>query len=719
MTSHLRPALPPLTLAIGFLLSPAWTIAAPAAEAGTASDTDTARSVSGRPRTLDQVQVSAGDSQSFSARTASVGPYQGMDMLEIPATVHVVSARVIEAQGDTDLYGALKNVAGVNMQQTNGLAYSNITIRGMNLDQRSSYYFNGVLPFDNNIAIPMEDKESIEVLKGASALYYGFAVPAGIVNMTTKRAGNHPVSELTTGTDSNGSARAGLDLGRRYGHRGQFGTRIHASSQRWHTPIQRVRGERRMISVAQDWEAAPWLSFKLDYEHVDQKLPEQAGITPLAARNGHITLPKLPDPSRLLTTADDPSRARADTYLLRTDFTIAGDWSGMAAIGQSTTRRERRLSILRNYDVDTGLGQIQLSRQSGQLYRNRDIRTEIYGLVATGPVSHNLTLGYTRNQLFQPAFTTYYAVAAQNLYRPYLLDSLALTAAGKPKIFYASTVWTGGTYAMDRMTLGEHWELTLGLRRATYHSSQFGTDTDDVQKNTPSASLVYRLSPSSSLYTSYIEGLESAGTAPDTALNAGQVMPAAISRQRELGFRKRLQDGTLLSLAYFDIRRASASAGADNIYAINGRDRFRGIEASIQGQITPQLAVTAAAMWLHARTEQAVSADLLGKTPENTPARTASLFGEYRFQAVPGLSLNAGAYAMARRPVNDLDQAWIGGYTLFTAGIGYAFHWKGHAVRLRLNGDNLGGKRYWSAAGSNQLAVGLGRSGMFDVRYAF
>ncbi|TDY43342.1 putative PepSY-like transmembrane protein [Paraburkholderia rhizosphaerae] len=38
----------------------------------------------------------------------------------------------------------------------------------------------------------MEDKERVEVLKGASALYYGFTVPAGIVNMVMKRPAIEP-----------------------------------------------------------------------------------------------------------------------------------------------------------------------------------------------------------------------------------------------------------------------------------------------------------------------------------------------------------------------------------------------------------------------------------------------------------------------------------------------------------------------------------------------
>ena len=57
-----------------------------------------------------------------------------------------------------------------------------------------------------------------------------------------------------------------------------------------------------------------------------------------------------------------------------------------------------------------------------------------------------------------------------------------------------------------------------------------------------------------------------------------------------------------------------------------------------------------------------------GKTPENTPRRTASLFAEYRLPQVAGLSLNAGVYHVGKRAVNNLNQAWVGSYTTLSLG---------------------------------------------------
>jgi iron complex outermembrane receptor protein len=67
-------------------------------------------------------------------------------------------------------------------------------------------------------------------------------------------------------------------------------------------------------------------------------------------------------------------------------------------------------------------------------------------------------------------------------------------------------------------------------------------------------------------------------------------------------------------------------------------------------------------------------------------------------------------YYVGPRPVNSADQAWIGGATIYTAGLRYATRVYGKRVSFQANLENATNKRYWSAAGSNQLAVGLGRT---------
>ncbi|NTZ10283.1 TonB-dependent siderophore receptor [Burkholderia metallica] len=689
------------------LMMAGWTGAA--ASGAWAADAANADGATGAEQVLAPVEIKAARDgrRSFAPVDVGVGPYRGQDIVDVPATVNVVTRAVLDAQGDRGLYDALRNVPGVSRQQLNGLAYDNLSVRGIPLDNRSSYLIDGVLPFDNNIAIPMEDKERVEVLKGASALYFGFVPPAGVVNLVMKRAGDKPVTNLTLGTDSNGSALAHVDVGRRFGADRQFGVRINAVGNHVEAPIDGDRGHRNVFAAAFDWRVTNRLKLQYDFEQIDQRIVEQAGIVPLAAKNGVITLPALPDPSRLLVPGDQKTRAWATTHLLRADYAFSDNWSATLTAGQSTTWRDRRLWMFQKYNVATGAGTLQESVQDGQKYENRNVRLDVNGAFRTGFVSHDVTLGVAQNWLHQPSFTTYYYTARQNLYAP--VDVTSLTPAGS-KGFNEQNVVDRGVYAFDRMSLTSRLDVIAGARYGRFRSSQLGTPTSETSHTSPTASVIFKLTRDTSVYASYVEGLESAGTAPATAANAYQALPAAVSRQQEIGVRSRIAGNTLASLAFFNLRQASAGTDANNVYAVNGNARFRGLEFSLQGDVTRQLSVLASAVWLNARQTDSTDPTRVGRIPENTPRVMASLFVDYLIAAVPGLSVNGGLYYTGPRAVNSANQAWIGGYTLLTGGARYTAKLLGKRVTLQANLENATNKRYWSAAGSNQLGMGLPRT---------
>ena len=115
---------------------------------------------------------------SFKSDTVQVGTFRDMAPLDVPQTSNVITREVLDAQATTNLFGALRNTAGVTRAQLNGSTYDNLSIRGILVENRSNYRLNGSLPVINLIDIPMENKERVEVLKGASSLYYGFVPPS-------------------------------------------------------------------------------------------------------------------------------------------------------------------------------------------------------------------------------------------------------------------------------------------------------------------------------------------------------------------------------------------------------------------------------------------------------------------------------------------------------------------------------------------------------------
>ncbi|WDS37019.1 TonB-dependent siderophore receptor [Pseudoxanthomonas sp.] len=711
--SRLVPRLLPLALlaALPAFASESETPAIPAADMPTQAD-------------LDAVKVVGLRQNGFTVPDSQTGPYRGMDMLDVPANINVVSRDLLDAQGATGLYDALRNVAGVVRQQQSGVAYDQLSIRGINLDNRASYLFNGVLPFDNNVPIPMEDKERVEVLKGAAALYYGFVTPGGVVNLVTKRATVKPITSVSLSADDQGGTQVHLDVGRRFGSEKQFGIRVNAVDQNIHLPIDGDNGYRKMASAALDWDVNSRLSLHYDVERIRARITEQAAIVPPAAVNGVITLPSLPDASKLLSMKGKDTLSDATTHLLSGEYALSDLWTARFSAGQSVTRRDRWLWIFDNYNKTTGEGTVYGADQKGQEYTNTNYRGSVEGVFHTGPAIHHLQVGADANKLYQPSFNTYMYTAAQNMYDAVTITSLTRSPTGskttlRDRAFYEQTIRDSGVYAMDRVELGDRWQVIGALRYARYGTRQLNADSYNTSATTPSFSVTYKLSPKATIYASYVEGLESGGTAPSAAINAGQALPAAVSRQKEVGARYRMDNGTLLSASVFRLDQASADTDDSGVYALNGQARYQGLEFSAQGNLTENLSAVVTGMLLDAEIVKATTASLEGNTPNNTPKRTASLFFNYRVPFLEGLSVSTGAFAMASRPIDDQNRASIPGYTTYIAGAAYAMRLHGVPTTFKLNVENLSDKRYWSAAGSGQLAVGLPRTLNFNVTFDF
>lgn len=688
-----------------------------------------AQHISGKADKEDTIEVTADASGSrvssgYAPTYADVGAFQGRDMLDVPNSVSVVSSEIIKEQQGQGLYDALRNVAGVVRQQQSGVAYDQLSIRGINLDNRASYMFNGVLPFDNNLPIPMENKERFEVLKGASALYYGFVSPGGVVNMVTKRAGNKPVRAVTFSTDDNGSSLAHVDLADRFGDDKNVGVRINAMSNNIHLPIDGDNGNKRFFSAALDWQVNDKLLLKYDFEKVKARITEQAAIATPTAVNGVVTMPAIPDPKTLLSMNGKATRSEAETHLLQAEYAFNYDWTGKVTLGQSRTKRDRWLWVFDSYNASTGAGRVYGADQPGQDYLNQNVRAEVKGNFSTGSIEHQLLMGGSQNRLYQPSFNTTMYAAPQNIYDPVTITSLVRSPTGskntlRDRDFKEQTVRDGGLFVQDWITLNDQWQITGALRWGRYTSKQLEADSEKVKALTPAVSVVYKATPNISLYTSYVEGLESAGTAPASAANAGESLKAVVSKQKEIGVRTRLTDGLYASAAYFELTQPSASAGDDDIYAINGEARYRGGEFSLQGDLTASTSITTSLMLLDAEVTRSTTSALVGKAPENTPEKAANLFINHKLDFLPGLAVNAGASYVGKRPVNSRNQAYVSSYSVYNLGSSYKTRIANTDATFRFTVNNVTDKRYWSAAGSGQMAVGMPRTFVLSSTFEF
>ncbi|WP_371736793.1 TonB-dependent siderophore receptor [Rhodoferax sp. U11-2br] len=657
---------------------------------------------------LSTVSVIAITADGFVPETVEAGSFRGSDIMEVPSTVNVVTRDVLDLQGADGVYDALRNTAGVTRQQNGGETWDQLVIRGVGVENRTNYRINGSVPVLNFSQIPMENKERVEVLKGASALYYGFTTPSGVVNFVTKRAGATPVTTVGMEVDQYGTALATMDLGRRFGDEQQYGLRVNAAGGALGSYLNGVDdGERSFVSAAFDWRVNSRLTLKMDVDYEHRQTTEQVGVNLPTAVNGVITLPRAVNAKQLV--GPDWSSFETDTrnVQVRADYVLDDTWVLTLEAGQSQVERDRQLPIFTLSNVATGSGSIRGNIQTLQATTDL-LRAELFGSFTTAGFQNNLTLGATRTRYNQdPIYQRSYTIASQNLYNPIPITTVTLGAVPtSPNTLGLATEDTG-VYALDQVTLSSQWLAMFGLRHSNYKSDQGSTHYDDG-KTTPMAALVYKVTPSLSAYTSFANGLEQGDTAPAKTANEGERLAPGMSRQKEVGMRWRSGGGMLVSAALFDIQQPGYYTNASNIHTADGKQNYTGLELSAQGQFTQQLAWQASTQWLDAEFQD-TSANLNGKSPENTAKRTGSAFLSYALTSVPGLSINGGAYYTGPRPVNNANEAFLGGVTTFSIGSRYTTRLWGHQTTWQFNMDNVADKEYW-AAGGTRLAAGAPRT---------
>lgn len=689
----------------------------------------TAAAAASTPPVLEEIVVTA-DRKGYGAELVQAGSFRGARTIDTPLTISVVPNQVLVSQQALTLMDALKNTAGVTQSQTSPTVYNNMSIRGIAVENRGNYRLDSSLPIVNLIDLPLEDKDRVEALKGASALYYGFTTPAGIINMTMKRPTQSEYLLAHVFGDSHGSIGGHIDASDTWG---MFGARINLVNADIDSGIKKTEGHRTLLAGAFDFKPIDRLTVSVDVEHIEKTVPEPTVWLLTAPKSTatnlypQITLPPLLDPETNLGSEWMKNEADETNVLGHVNYKINDQWAVTIDGGESKLHRTRRFSTFTPTNLATGAGTESVSLQNHNEYVNKNIRGEIAGTFYTGPFLHEILFGASRNERTQFNATQTKVASPQNYLAPHDIPESQLG----PSTGVTTGIVDIGYYVFDRIKYHEWLQVLAGLRYSDYTEDNRTTGKTTFHATPTAASYGVVLKPRSwiSVYGTYIEGLESTPAAPLSAANAGAVLPATESTQYEAGIKIEPNHGLLFQAAYFDIDRASTFVNSQNVYVQDGRARYRGVEASLTGEVTPDLSVYASAQYLNAKQASGaptvisgttVTPTSVGRFIENTPKVTFSLSGEYRLnQFVDGLSVNAGVFYIGKRAINSLNEAWIPGYTLVNLGAAYQRDLYGHRTTFRVNAENVGNKKYWASTGTLFLAEGAPSVVKFSVSTEF
>jgi TonB-dependent siderophore receptor len=647
----------------------------------------------------------------------------------LPMTKQVASGEALQTaqEGYSE---AIKNQAGVAPSSSKGSPSDTISIRGINVNPVSNYRLNGGLAIAGVMTVPTEDKERLETLKGANALMFGIASPAGIINLVTKRATDVDVTSVSASGTSFGQYYGGADIGRRFGEDKQLGMRVNASAIHLENGVRDTGGHGGLASLGVDWKATNRLTLSGDVEYYRRDTILQAVVSELSAVKGIVPVPRVPDPRNLLSGPWATFDGKTTNAQGRADLIIADGWKLIEEGGRSDSGRARFVTRVGKYNPITGAGGTVTTVFSDQNLVNKFLRTELLGQFTTLWFRHDLTMGVSASDrdTFTPQQSSITLPQKQNIFDPIVLAAPVSKTPPAPIPDQSSK--DTGLYAYDTVGIGSKAKILLGFRQTqdrqengviqTVKKMTVTTLTRNSSKvESPAYGFLYDILPTTTLFASYMKGLEDGAVAPANAVNANQILAPGVSTQKEVGLRDSYFRGLSISASYFDISRVNAVLDSvTNLFSNNGTIDFKGEEAVIAFELNRQWTINAAGQ--HLETVQ-ISDDpkINGFTPENTPKFIGNVFVTHRSPLLPGLSVTTGASYVTERFVNPQDQGTIPGYVLLSAGAGYVTTIEGYPASLQFNADNLTNRRYWNSAQQGTFGTGMDRSFKLTAKVSF
>jgi iron complex outermembrane receptor protein len=357
--------------------------------------------------------------------------------------------------------------------------------------------------------------------------------------------------------------------------------------------------------------------------------------------------------------------------------------------------------------------------QSGQLFgpENRwAVSSEVTAAKSftTGRLTHRILAMARRRDstVIADPGVAYSAGTYADVDRPPVVAAPAVTR-GTARMRDDVGQWTMGLGY--RLSIGSAAELRLDAQRVDYSKRVRAVDGRVTEQTTRpwlyGGALSVAITPQLTGFASYARGLEEAGVAPANASNRGTVLPAAISRQAELGVKYRFEGGPTLIAGLFDLSKPIPGIDADGAFDFFGTVRHRGVELSLAGPITPRLSAVLGATYLDAEIDgELVMRGVIGTRPIGRPNVTALANLTWRVPGVTGLTLDGGVNLRGERYADKENRVELPAYATLNLGLRQAFALDGHPVTLRARVINVLDKFAWTPGNSGLLTVNAPRT---------
>ncbi|MGH8149208.1 MAG: TonB-dependent receptor [Steroidobacteraceae bacterium] len=660
-------------------------------------------------------------------------------VIEIPQTVTVVNDQVIEQQSDTRLVEALQNVPGITLNAGEGAARGDtVNIRGFSAF--NDFFLDGI----RDAAVYTRDSfdlESVEVVKGPSAVLFGRGSTGGAINQVSKAPLLTPFEVMTADVGTNDLFRSTADVNVPFASEDAF--RVNAMGESSSVAERDFVENRR-------WGLAPSVSFgigghdtlTLAYLHQQEDDVPDTGI-PFV--DGH------PAPVPIgtdygLSTDRTTSNVDIATALYRDEFSssvslsntlryahydfdyrfaapnfgsVAGDGDGSPAPGTPFS------DILVGRDMPESSGS----------QTNIDDQLDFSARFDTGAVTHDFVGGveYSRQtsdlaRYVNPFNSDNHWIPETPLLAP---DPYERLPGVEPVSAYQdTTAYVYSAYATDTIGFMPYLDLLAGVRYDEFSAAydQLSVANGAVlplshldRLGSPRLALQFKPTPTQMYYIFYGTSFDPSAEALTLSTKTADLGPEK-AKTFEAGAKNSVLGGQLLlSAAVFQTEVDNAQTNDPenpNITLLAGDQRVDGLELDATGRIGPHWEITAGYTYLDGRTIASGTPAYVGKALPNVARDEIDLWAEYRFSN--RWELGFGGNGFTHRYADSGEAADLPGYTVVNAMVSFQAT---QSLSFQLNGFNLLDKLYYqspyyTSASENHVLPGAGRSASLTVRLA-
>lgn len=615
----------------------------------------------------------------------------GLKPMDVPQSVQVIEAEIIEQQQAIRLSDVIKNTNGVYVGSARGGAQESLWSRGYSMDANNMFkngfrYNGGSIP-------DVASLERVEFLKGGSALLFGNVAPGGILNLVTKTPKFTEGGQLTMQMGSYSFYKPSVDF---YGPINNWiAYRINASYENSQSFRDYVTNDRIYVN--------PSILFKIsdktqitaqgDYLSADWVPDFGTGIV----GKDILDIPRNVYYGALWSTGK--TKSSSASVLVNHDFNK--NWKlGFNSSYQSYHRTQKSTAQLSNlaYTTVNGEKQVNLKRGLTQADAAENIFAEqlsLQGTFNTGSFKHQIFTGVDYENSDAPSYTyAFYASptsttvittesSTTNLFNyDYSTQSLNAPFAKSTQLATTNTL-RFGAFAQDLISINKYIKILGGIRwswqEAEVKTQVYSTGiTTTGAKNfnrafSPKGGLVIQPNKDLSLFASYSNSFSpNTGTTVDL-----QPLDPSIIDQYEAGIKKDFWKGALsTNVTVYQISNNNlaqtvlfAADGVtpnvnNNLKELVGGTKGKGIEVDITARPVDGLNINAGYSFNETKVSKSSGTNgslVLGDIMARTPKHTANLSFFYKLPsgALKGLSFGAiGNYIGDRTGGWNDDYLW-------------------------------------------------------------